>query len=333
MQRENGFAHPADEYCSGELYCLNMGRQQRTHIAPFLQETASALHFPTSLVHLKRMPRAENAKILVWGARADASLMAFASASKIGVVRVTQGVLCADGLRPLALRLDDKGLQDDPHTPSALENWLNAAHLDASQRTRAQALQTRLVTLLRHKISADQAHGRAAGKPVIVVPGQVEDDALVRLGSPAIGSNAMLLWRVRRNHPHAHIVFLPHPDVAAGKRRGAVDAGSLEQTVDEVAPYRDIGGWIAQADAVHTMSSPCGFDALVQGKPVTCYGLPFYAGWGFTDDYLPMLRRRRLPDLATLVYGVLVAHSRYIDPHTLAPATVEQAVAALEAAL
>ncbi|WP_349356046.1 hypothetical protein [Escherichia coli] len=35
------------------------------------------------------------------------------------------------------------------------------------------------------------------------------------------------------------------------------------------------------------MTSQYGFEALLAGKPVTCFGQPWYAGWGLTDDRHP----------------------------------------------
>ena len=36
-----------------------------------------------------------------------------------------------------------------------------------------------------------------------------------------------------------------------------------------------------------------GFEALLWGKPVRCFGMPFYAGWGLTRDELPAPARAR----------------------------------------
>ena len=44
-----------------------------------------------------------------------------------------------------------------------------------------------------------------------------------------------------------------------------------------------------QVDNVHTMSSLSGFEALLKGKKVFCYGAPFYAGWGLTEDFLKLI--------------------------------------------
>ncbi|MAM24576.1 MAG: beta-3-deoxy-D-manno-oct-2-ulosonic acid transferase, partial [Rhodobacteraceae bacterium] len=53
-------------------------------------------------------------------------------------------------------------------------------------------------------------------------------------------------------------------------------------------------------------------------------GVPFYAGWGLTQDLgdVPPRRRAR-PALAGLVHATLVDYPRYIDPQTGLPCPVE----------
>ncbi|MCF8781347.1 capsular polysaccharide export protein, LipB/KpsS family [Rhodococcus ruber] len=41
---------------------------------------------------------------------------------------------------------------------------------------------------------------------------------------------------------------------------------------------------IADCDVVFTLASTLGFEALRRGKPVVCYGTPFYSGCGVTED-------------------------------------------------
>lgn len=52
-----------------------------------------------------------------------------------------------------------------------------------------------------------------SGKRVVLVPGQVADDASIRLGTRGVASSEALLREVRRNRPDAFIVYKPHPDV------------------------------------------------------------------------------------------------------------------------
>ncbi|MPQ72173.1 capsular polysaccharide biosynthesis protein, partial [Pseudomonas sp. MWU12-2323] len=118
----------------------------------------------------------------------------------------------------------------------------------------------------------------AVSKRVLLVPGQVEDDASIRTGSPQIHSNLALLQAARLANPQAWIVYKPHPDVIAGNRKGAVPADALAALADQVAIDADIADCLRVSDEVHTMTSLAGFEALLQGKTVHCYGAPFYAG-------------------------------------------------------
>ncbi|HFC6376652.1 TPA: capsular polysaccharide biosynthesis protein, partial [Neisseria meningitidis] len=59
-----------------------------------------------------------------------------------------------------------------------------------------------------------------------------------------------------------------------------------------------------------------GFEALLRGKKVSCYGLPFYAGWGLTQDLLPIPRRSRRLELWQLIAGTLIHYPDYIHPET-----------------
>ena len=60
------------------------------------------------------------------------------------------------------------------------------------------------------------------------------------------------------------------------------------------------------------MTSLTGFEALLRGKRVVTYGLPFYAGWGLTEDELVCERRTRTRTLDELVYLTLIAYPRYL---------------------
>jgi len=59
------------------------------------------------------------------------------------------------------------------------------------------------------------------------------------------------------------------------------------------------------------MTSLAGFEALLRGKQVHTYGLPFYAGWGLTLDRHSIPRRQRKCTLDRLVYCSLVLYPRY----------------------
>jgi len=60
------------------------------------------------------------------------------------------------------------------------------------------------------------------------------------------------------------------------------------------------------------MTSLAGFEGLLRGKRVVTYGIPFYAGWGLTDDRHRSERRTRKLILDELVAGCLLKYPRYM---------------------
>lgn len=250
------------------------------------------------------------------------------------LLRVEDGFLRSRGLGAaltpaLSLVADDLGIYYDPTRPSRLEA-LVAAPLPPGGAARAEALIARLRT---EGISKYNLGGtapplpRGDGRPVILVPGQVEDDASIRLGAGAERTNLALLARARAENPEAFLVWKPHPDVEAGLRPGAVPAAALASLADLTAAGADPAALLAGVDGLWTITSTLGFEALIRGVPVTTLGAPFYAGWGLTRDLGPVPARRvARPGLAGLVHAALIAYPRYIDPVSGLPCPVEVAL-------
>jgi capsular polysaccharide export protein len=77
---------------------------------------------------------------------------------------------------------------------------------------------------------------------------------------------------------------------------------------------------IEQMDRVYVVTSTMGFEALLAGKPVSVFGMPWYAGWGATDDRqtcprrLPHAGRPRSVD--ELFAAAYFHYTRYLNPVT-----------------
>ncbi len=235
------------------------------------------------------------------------------------LIRVEDGFLRSRGLGaalipPLSLVTDDSGIYYDPGRESALERLI-AAGPPPGGAARAERL---IRTLRRDRLSKYNIGGALPDLPPgrrILVPGQVEDDASIEKGAGKIRTNLDLLRSVHSNHPGAVIVYKPHPDVEAGLRPGTVPEEDLAHLATVTARAADPIALIETCDEVWTMTSLMGFEALVRGKPVTCLGAPFYAGWGLTTDLGPLPDRRRArPDVAALAHAALIAYPRYFDP-------------------
>ncbi|MBX9698408.1 MAG: hypothetical protein K2X74_03170, partial [Acetobacteraceae bacterium] len=214
----------------------------------------------------------------------------------------------------------------DPATPSDLESLLATARFDPPLLARAAALRRALIAggVTKYNLAgALPPLDLPAGRRVLLVPGQVEDDAAMLRGGGAIRRNLDLLRAVRAAEPEAVILFKPHPDVESGLRPGLVPAAEAARLADRVLADVPIGPLYAQVDAVHCISSLAGFEALLRGLPVTTWGQPFYAGWGLTEDRDPPPRRGRVLSLDALVAAALILYPRHTDPVTLLPCAPE----------
>ncbi len=309
-----------NEKLRGNLYCVGLSLWKRAVMRPFFNAPSCQLHCLPSLKKLQKSTLPEDARLLVWGRGSDA-LLEFATERKIPVLRMEDGFIRSVGLGsnlvpPLSLVSDDMGIYFNPQTPSRLEHILQNHIFSESDLQTALALQN---TLTQAEISKYNIGGEALnlprdGRKVLLVPGQVEDDASIRYGSPEIYKNLDLLKKVRELNPDAYIIYKPHPDVVSGNRTGRITAEDSARYADQVAAEYDIIACLKAADEVHTMTSLSGFEALLRGKTVHCYGLPFYAGWGLTQDYLNIPRRKRRLALWELIAGTLIYYPDYVCP-------------------
>ncbi|MFC7607569.1 capsular polysaccharide export protein, LipB/KpsS family [Teichococcus aestuarii] len=85
---------------------------------------------------------------------------------------------------------------------------------------------------------------------------------------------------------------------AAPRPRGGLPQGpparrGAGRPADQVVTGAALPALLPQVEAVHTLTSLSGFEALLRGVPVVTYGQPFYAGWGLTEDRAPPPRRGR----------------------------------------
>lgn len=322
----------------GPAVCLGFSRWKRGFVRRFLAEPEAG----TAAVAFRRSPEAalaraarDGARLVVWASAEPEGLAEDARRLGVTVQRMEDGFLRSVGLgctlvRPQSLVLDGCGIYFDPSRESGLERILLDAEVPAPLIARAARLRARITRLGISKYNLGRAQGRVQfpedGRRRILVPGQVEDDASVRLSADAIRRNADLLRAVRAAAPGAFIVYKPHPDVEAGLRRGHVPDQDARQWCDAIAPDAAIVDLIAAVDEVHTISSLAGFEALLRGKAVTTYGAPFYAGWGLTTDRLRIPRRCRAVALDELVAAALIVYPLYLDPVSGRPCRVETVI-------
>ncbi len=259
--------------------------------------------------------------LLAWGRKPSAQAAEAISRTRdVPLWRCEDGFLRSLGLGaedpPWSLVVDDLGIYYDATAPSRLEALIPRP-LTPQERERTRALRQ----LWRQERVSKYNSARESpppSQPYVLVVDQTRGDLSIRWGMADEESFRRMLTAALDNHPDCRVVLKIHPDVAAGRKRGYLETVAPRRERLEI---RGDGGHPAAlvegAEAVYVVTSQLGFEALLWGRPVFCFGMPFYAGWGLTHDLLPSCPRRRehRPSLEQLIHAALIAYPRYIDPH------------------
>ena len=245
----------------------------------------------------------------------EAGALELAAKALASAVALRSVGLGANLVTPISWVVDRRGIYYDATAASDLEWHLAHHRFSEAERQRAFALRQKLVAagLTKYNLKAAPWQRPAHAGRVVLVPGQVESDASIRWGAPAIRTNLALLAAVRQAEPQAWILYKPHPDVVAGLRQGGEDERQAAGLCDEILRVGAMEQLLSQVDAVHVITSLAGFEALLRNVAVHTWGLPFYAGWGLTHDRCQSERRGRRLSLDELVHGALIAYPRYVS--------------------
>ena len=147
--------------------------------------------------------------VWVWGAGEPHGLAEHVRSCGGRLMHVEDGFIRSVGLgsdliRPLSLVLDERGVYFDATRPSDLEHMLATREFSDEDITRAQSVR---IFIVKHGITKYNLEPRqsvawpSSGKQVVLVPGQVEDDASIRLGCTTVKTNLGLLHAVGRSGP------------------------------------------------------------------------------------------------------------------------------------
>lgn len=313
-----------EEMNSNNLYFLGFSLWKRSLIKPFFKANKNKLVFLSEPKNLLEFKLHKDDKIFIWGTSFSKEQIYDFVSKDIGVFFVEDGFvrsvsLGSDLTRAYSLVVDSRGLFVDPSKQSDLEFILEHHHFDEGLLLRAKELRERLI---KHKLSKYNNARHLAVKTnkkdiqrLILIAAQVEDDASVLLGGLGLDTKK-LIEQVRKENEDAYLLFKPHPDVLSGNRRGLKDEKLILEFCDEIITEASIHSCLEIADEVHTISSTVGFEALLRQKKVVVYGLPFYAGWGLSEDKQSCERRTKKLSLDELVAGVLILYPRYISAKT-----------------
>lgn len=281
--------------------------------------------------------------VVGWGEKRNTQLArAWAELFGVPYFRAEDGFVRSVGLGvngdpPLSIVLDDLGIYYDARGPSRLE-VLIGDEPDPALVARAHGAIERIVAggLSKYNDAPPGEIDLGPARKRVLVIDQTFGDLAIACGLADDSSFQRMLDTAIREHPDAEIVVKTHPDVLAGKKRGYLEAPAGANVRLWAQNATPAALW-PHFDHVYVVSSLLGFEALLAGKPVTTFGVPWYAGWGVTDDratgeaaQAAFARRRARRTRQELVAAAYLQYARYVDPDTGAPCELERVLEHLE---
>lgn len=218
---------------------------------------------------------------------------------------------------PLSLVVDYQGIYYHSGRPSDIETYIQRP-LNTQQEARARKLsqQWRDAGVSKYNHLRDRVE--PLPEDYVLIVDQTCGDSAIKYGQADEASFHLMLQAALTDYPDSLVLVKIHPDVFAGRKKGHFDVAELRKNAriqviaDDVHPVV----FLRQARAVYVVTSQMGFEALLWGKPVHVFGMPFYAGYGLTHDKLPAPDRRSHVTLEQLIHGALIDYTRYLDPES-----------------
>ncbi|ABM29610.1 capsular polysaccharide biosynthesis protein [Nitratidesulfovibrio vulgaris] len=263
--------------------------------------------------------------VLGWGHKPTADkARRYAAEHNLPYIAVEDGFLRSldlgcRGAQPLSLVVDHTGIYYDASGPSDLEDFLNSSGWETPELMDSARLAMR--EIIRHSLSkynhAPESSESVWGDglaPRVLVLDQTVGDASVTLGMADEECFHAMLEKALTVHPHSHVCVKTHPDVIAGKKKGYLTEYATKHGVKILAVEHAPLSLLSRADVVYTVTSQMGFEALMLDKEVHCFGMPFYAGWGLTNDMKTCSRRKRQRSLEEVFTAAYLLYARYVNP-------------------
>ncbi len=223
---------------------------------------------------------------------------------------------------PISLVIDWAGVHYDATCASEFERCVETAAAlntpETSARARAAMHLLRELALSKYNHAPRMSErkmglpSRPSGGRVLVVDQTVGDGA-IGYGMANTQTFVDMLKTAKLENPGAQIIVKTHPEVVSGQKRGYL-SGALGPDILVVDYAVNPWSLIDAVDKVYVVSSLLGFEALLAGLPVSCFGAPFYAGWGLTQDRIELPRRIARPSVEQLFAAAYFDYGRYADP-------------------
>ena len=219
----------------------------------------------------------------------------------------------------------------DARYQSNLERMINDPEfvVTEEQKQRARRCIDKIVethlTKYNHQPIYEPKIGKEGRKKVLVVDQSYGDMSIAKGWGSDFTFEKMLQAAIDEN-PDADIIVKTHPDTMTGRRGGYYTGLKPHDNIyTQTEPINPIS-LIKYVDKVYVCTTQFGFEALMCGKEVHTFGMPFYAGWGLTKDLLKCNRRTNKRTLEEIFYLAYIEYSNYINPEKKCRCEIEEAM-------
>ncbi len=209
---------------------------------------------------------------------------------------------------------DDMGYYFDARNPSRLEQYLNSecSILSENEQDRSREYIEKVISEGITKYNYTKIPHQELYIPPnsVLLVDQKSNDASIEFSGASKQTFSTMILAALEENPESNIYLKLHPDNLG------VNGHVVDKRVTILPDTCQLTSVLDQVDKVYVVSSQVGFEALLRGKEVHTFGIPFYSGWGLTVDRQTIARRTRSVTVEELFYAACIKHSVYINPFT-----------------
>lgn len=213
---------------------------------------------------------------------------------------------------------DDVGIYYDATAPSKLENILNTYEFSSEELEQAkkaiELIKKEKLSKYNNNLCVPKELFSANEERVLIIT-QVANDASLKFGLADNFSTQDIINEAIKENPNAKIYIKIHPDVLSGKKQSDFNAQNLSNKCVIIKENYNPIELLSYFKKVYTKTSGMGFEALMLGSECVCYGVPFYAGWGLTQDKQACKRRLKKRSLEEVFCAAYILYSEYFNPY------------------
>lgn len=151
---------------------------------------------------------------------------------------------------------------------------------------------------------------------------QTYEDMSILCGMASDDTIFEMYKQAKIEYPDADIIIKTHPDNKKGHFSKFMPDDNVYLFCDYINPI----SLLECVDVVYVCTSQMGFEACMCGKEVHVFGMPFYAGWGFTQDRQKCNRRVRRRTVEEVFYFAYIMYSHYVSYRTNSACDIETCI-------